>query len=390
MGGEHATIDTNHAQGWQVSLLRCASTLLCLVVLAACANDETIRTTETPPGVVQARIVALLPANLRGRDGWATDIRTAFSAMKLAPTPDSLCAVLAVTEQESTFNADPPVPNLARISREEIDRRADRIGAPRVAVDLALGITSPNGKTYAERLAKVRTERELSEMYEDFIAMVPLGAKLAAGYNPVRTGGPMQVSIAFAEQHAKARPYPYEDVASIRREIFSRRGGLYFGIAHLLDYPANYDEMKYRFADFNAGRWSSRNAAFQQAVASLAGEKLVLDGDLIRPGSSPRDPPGQTEAAVRMLGEALRMDAAAIRRDLARGEAADFDRTELHRGVFALADARAAKRGGKPAPRAVYPGLDLKSPKITRKLTTAWFADRVEQRYRRCLARAQG
>lgn len=359
-------------------------------LLAACANDETVRTTETPPGVVQARIVGLLPVTLRDREGWAGDIRTAFAAMKLAPTAGNLCAALAVTEQESTFNADPPVPNLAKISREEIDRRAGRLGVPKVAVDLALGLESPNGKTYAERLAKVRTERELSEIFEDFIAMVPLGAKLAAGYNPVRTGGPMQVSVAFAEQHAKARPYPYGNAGSVRHEVFSRRGGLYFGIAHLLDYPANYDEMKFRFADFNAGRWSSRNAAFQQAVALLTGEKLVLDGDLIRPGSSPRDLPGQTEAAVRTLGDALHLDAAAIRRDLARGEVEDFDRTELYQRVFALADARSTKGVGKPQPRALYPGLDLKSPKITRKLTTAWFADRVDQRYKRCLAKAQG
>ncbi|MGE0313706.1 MAG: DUF1615 domain-containing protein [Lautropia sp.] len=354
------------------------------IVVAGCANDGTVRTVETPPGVVQARIVALLPPTIRDRDGWASDIRTAFAALKLAPEASALCAAIAVTEQESGFVADPPVPGLPKIARAEIDRRAARIGVPAIAVDVALGLSSSAGGTYGERLARVKTERELSELFEDFIGMVPLGARLLAGHNPVRTGGPMQVSIAFAEQHATRRPWPYGEAASIRREVFTRRGGMYFGIAHLLDYPADYPQMKYRFADFNAGHWSSRNAAFQQAVAGLSGVKLALDGDLIRPGSSPRDPPGQTEVAVRGLGERLGMDDARIREDLARGEGPDFDRTELHRRVFALADARA----GRAVPRAVLPALDLKSPKITRKLTTAWFAERVDARYQRCLARA--
>ncbi|MNR52834.1 hypothetical protein D3C85_1727480 [compost metagenome] len=52
--------------------------------------------------------------------------------------------------------------------------------------------------------------------------------------------------------------------------------------------------------------------------------------------------------------------------------------------MFALAD----QAEGRPLPRAVLPGIELKSPKITRKLTTAWFANRVDGRYQRCMVRA--
>src|SRR5689334_23835824 len=112
------------------------------------------------------------------------------------------------------------------------------------------------------------------------IDRVPLGRTFFAEQNPVRTGGPMQVSVAFAVAHAKAKRYPYTVVESIRDEVFTRRGGMYFGIAHLLDYPADYDRYRFRYADYNAGHYASRNAAFQEALAGVSGRKIAIDGDL--------------------------------------------------------------------------------------------------------------
>jgi hypothetical protein len=155
---------------------------------------------------------------------------------------------------------------------------------------------------------------------------------------------------------------------------------MYFGIAHLLDYPASYDRYRFRYADYNAGHYASRNAAFQAALALVTGTKLSLDGDLVRPGQSQA---GETEAAARSLSAELGMDGAHIRRDLEQGKGRDFEQTQLYRKVFELAD----RRSGKPVARALVPTIDLQSAKITRPLTTEWFADRVVARHRQCLAR---
>ncbi len=366
---------------------RLGLTALVLALLAGCAGDVAHAPRARSPEAVEADITARLPTQLVNRAAWASDLQLVLSALRIPPSEDHICAVLAVADQESGFRADPPVPRLASVAREEIFRRADAANVPALAVRLALQLNSPDGRSWDERLDAVKTERELSVIYEEFIAQVPLGQRLLAGYNPVRTGGPMQVSIAYAEAHAKARPYPFPIHESIRGEVFTRRGGLYFGTAHLLDYEAPYGpEMIYRFADFNAGHHASRNAAFQAAVSLAGGRKLDLDGDLMLPGASSGSPPGQTETALRELAAALGMDAGQIRRELQRSEEAGFERSPLHAKVFALAEQRAGKR----LPRAVLPRIELHSPKITRRLTTEWFARRVDERYQRCRQRAAG
>ncbi|MFT3819775.1 MAG: DUF1615 domain-containing protein [Rubrivivax sp.] len=353
-------------------------------LLAACSAPGPV---SEPAGLgpteARALVTRLLPERTRDKPGWAADIHAALSALELPSTTAHLCAVMAVTEQESGFQADPPVPGLAAIARQEIDRRADRAGVPALAVRAALALRSPDGRSYAERLDAVKTERELSLIFEDFIGMVPLGKTFLADSNPVRTGGPMQVSIAFAEAQVRRRRYPYELKDTVRHEVFTRRGGLYFGAAHLLDYRGPYEQMLHRFADFNAGRWASRNAGFQAALALASGLPVTPDGDLLPHGE--RKAPGETERAAYSLAGRLGLDEAAVRRDLERGDEPGFEQTALHQRVFAYAE----KLERRTLPRAVLPRIELHSPKITRKLSTEWFARRVDERYRRCLGQVQ-
>src|SRR3546814_12133424 len=110
-----------------------------------------------------------------------------------------------------------------------------------------------------------------------------------------------------------------------------------------------------RCSDWSSDVCSS-DLAFQAAVSRASGIELALDGDLLRPGAS-LDDPGATERAVRALR--LDMGDAAIRRALEKGDAAEFEDTDLYARVFALAEAAE----GKPLPRAVLPGIRLESPK---------------------------
>lgn len=328
----------------------------------------------------------VLPPTLAQRRGWAEDIATSFAALSIPAQPHKVCALAAIIEQESTWQADPPVAGLSKIAKSELDKKRARYGIPKVMFDLAMSKASPDGRSYQRRLETLRTERELSDLFEDMIREIPFGTKMFEGQNPVRTGGATQVSIAFAAQHMRERPYPWRPAGTPRQEVFKRRGGLYFGAAMLLEHPVSYNRMLYRFADYNAGPYSSRNAAVQALLAQLTGQKLVPDGDLLRyQGSeplSPRTSPSQAWRALLALQPELGLSAGQIERDLKLEKRFDLEQSVTYRRLYQLAE----RRGLRPA-REQLPDIELNSPKIQRKLTTAWFADRCEARYRACLAR---
>ena len=77
------------------------------------------------------------------------------------------------------------------------------------------------------------------------------------------------------------------------------------------------------------------------------------------------------------------MNQEAIERDLQLEKTEAFNQTRLFKRVFELAN----QKTGRTLAQQIMPNIQLISPKITRKLTTAWFADRVDGRYQTCMAR---
>jgi hypothetical protein len=350
------------------------------LLLSSCANP--------PPRPEHARAAAererasiqsLLPRGVAGRAGWTADIRDVFTALRLRPTRENVCAVVAVIEQESRFRVDPVIPDLGARAQREIDERAADADVPRVLVHAALDLKSSDGRTYAARIRAARTEKQLSDIFEDFVGQVPLGKRLFSGWNPIRTRGPMQVNVAFAERFEKVQPYPFHTDRSVPSVLFTRRGSLYFGIAHLLAYQAPYDRFLYRFADYNAGQYASRNAAFQRAASIAAGKPLTPDGALLARDRSAKNA-GSTERVLDGLAGRLQLGDAEIHAALERGTTRDLEQTALYRRVFALAE----RRSGRRLPRAVVPRIRLHGPKIERALTTDWYARRVNGRFERC------
>jgi hypothetical protein len=356
--------------------LLCA--LACLNGLAGCSKGSYESKGIEDPRVTIQR---LLPrsAGLRAADarGWAEDIYEPLVSLDIPPTRDNACAVIAVIQQESGFRVNPVVPNMPQVAMGALYDRAEHFAVPRAAVDLALELPSSKGRTYKEWVGLARTEKDLSDIFEDIIGKVPLGKRFLDGWNPIRTRGPMQVNVEFADQFVRARPYPYHAQSTIREELFTRRGSLYFGVAHLLGYNAPYGgSFRYRFADFNAGQYASRNAAFQSAVSIISREPVRLDGALVPHDGSL----GSTERALQKVsGQLFNFTPESIHSALVQGKTPDFEQTPLYRSVFALAD----RIRGRPQPRALVPDIKLHSPKI-KDFSTSRYARSVERHFEQC------
>lgn len=285
------------------------------------------------------------------------------------------CAVVAIIEQESGYQPDPVVPNLPAIVMQALEAKLAPLGP--FAKPTLNAILDQDLRA---RIRGLRTERDLDRLFRDTIAArLPSRVTALVGIddlNPVTTAGSMQVQVVFARRLSGMRD------ADVRELLYTRAGGVRFGTARLIGYGARYDDVIYRFADYNAGEYASRNAAFQEQLARLARTTLALDGDLLRYDD---DAPSETMRAALAFAALQGLDADAVRVDLETEKTLAFEDTDLW---HAVRDAWRVSTGTEPA-YARIPQLTLRSPKLSRTRTTAWFAQNVKRRYVACRARAQ-
>lgn len=376
--------------------LRLLFTVLGLCGLAAAAqSDATMGVSGT------ARLIRSAEKSLPDPEGWAIDLLDALQVHQIPANRENVCAVIAIVDQESGFVADPAVPGLGRLSERAL---RDKLGKVPVAGPAALRWLERNPTPEASFMARIRaakTERDLDLAYRSLIEhagdasglaeIVQLGFfnRFIEDKNEIDTAGSMQVSVKFAIDMAKRRrwlPMMLTDVYAVRDQLYTRQGGMHYGVPQLLGYQTGYSRKIYRFADYNAGRYASRNAAFQKVVAELSGDKLALDGDLLSYGGAgkPSTKATATELAIRKAARAFLpgLSETQIRSDLLKEKTAEFVSTQT---FTSLRDAYARKTGRK-AEFAVVPEIALSSPKIRSQMTTRIFAERVDKRYQACMA----
>jgi Protein of unknown function (DUF1615) len=378
----------------------------CCVLALGCRTHTTVRSSAAAPppapSLTAAEIGVLIPGRTPERRAWSDAIFNALVANGVTTDRESACAVIAVIEQESGFNADPVVPGLARLVAARVEQYKSRLGpaGDPLFTRLLSGRAPDDPRTFQQRLATVRTERDVDLLFRDLLAyyevnhpdlyaVANLAGKLVdvnalADLNPITTAGSMQVSVRFASDWARARKGMTATPAIVRESLYTRTGGVYYGTARLLAYPVRYDQWLFRFADYNAGFYSSRNAALQSQLARLTGRPLALDGDLLAydRNGDPRDEVSRSMAAVLAVAQqfSLHVSEPQIRRDLLLEKTLSFEDTATYRAIKA---AIAGTSGGADV-YATLPQVTLTSPKLSRARSTAWFAQSVDHRFRAC------
>lgn len=390
------------------SAVKSFSILTLSVILAAC-GDNSWWSKNNQPTLDADQIKQLLPPRINERSAWAKDIFDITEQLDIPQTKENICSIVAVADQESNFVADPQVAGLGEKAVKEVedrldekfkDKLGDAIGGTLAGYfqEVLKNQPSPDNN-YLSQMRRVKTERQLDELYREIFSYMSkhyhvsaltgaaklVGQDFAEKLNPVTTLGSMQVHIGYAKEHKRQGG----NIAALRSDLYSRYGGLYYGIHRLMMYPADYNKAIYRFADYNSGMYSSRNAAFQSMLNALTNTKLDLDGDLLlyTKDGSIRSTISQSERELTSVFASNNMlvTPRQIRTDLKKEKEKNFEDTATYRAVTKLYQEKMAK---EPM-YAIMPEVVISGPKLSRDYNTNWFATRVNGRYQSCMQRAK-
>ncbi|QXW24744.1 DUF1615 domain-containing protein [Acinetobacter johnsonii] len=382
------------------------SVLALSISLAACGNGSWWSKNDEPT-LNAEQIRKAIPPRVQNRSSWAQDIYDITDQLGIPQTKQNICSIVAVIDQESNFVADPQVPGLGEKAVKEVQTRLDEkfkeklgdgIGGTMAGYFEEVLKTQPSpDNNYLSQMRKVTTERQLDELYREIFdymskhyhvsaltgAAKLVGQDIGEKMNPITTLGSMQVHIGYAKEHKRQGG----SIAELRSDMYTQYGGMYYGIHRLMMYPADYDKPIYRFADYNSGRYSSRNAAFQSMLNDLTEAELSLDGDLLLydKDGSPRSAKSESERELLKVFSAnnVILTPRQIRADLKKEKDQDFEDTATYRAVTKLYK----EKTGKEPFYAMMPEVVISGPKLSRDYNTNWFASRVNGRYQTCMNR---
>ncbi|WDE17503.1 DUF1615 domain-containing protein [Acinetobacter schindleri] len=379
------------------------SVLALSLSLAGCGNGSWWSSDE--PTMEADQIPKAIPSRVSNRDSWAKDIYDITEQLGIPQTKQNICTIVAVVDQESNFHANPTVAGLGEKAVKEVQGRLEEkfteklgesIGGTVAGYfqDVLKNHPTPDNN-YLSQMRKVKTERELDELYREIFdymakhyhvsaltgAAKLFGQNIGEKLNPITTLGSMQVHISYAKEHKRQGG----NIAELRTDLYSQYGGLYYGIHRLMMYPADYNKPIYRFADYNSGMYSSRNAAFQSMLNDLTEAELDLDGDLLlySKDGSIRSQKSQSERELINVfaKHNFIITERQIRSDLKKEKEKDFEDTMTYRGVAKLYQ----EQTGKEPFYAIMPEVVISGPKLSRDYNTNWFASRVDGRYQTCM-----
>ena len=389
-------------------LFKTFSIIAACISLSAC-GDNAWWSNGKEPEMEAEQIKKVIPARVNDRQSWAQDIFDIMQELSIPKTKQNVCSVVAVVDQESNFVADPTVPGLGEKAVQEINSRlkekfeaklGETIGGTVAEYfeDVLKNQPSPENN-YMSQMRKVKTERELDLLYRQIFdymskhyhvsaltgAAKLVGQDIGEKMNPITTLGSMQVHINYAKEHKRQSG----SIAELRNDLYTQYGGLYYGIHRLMKYPADYDKAIYRFADYNSGMYSSRNAAFQRMLNAMTKTEISLDGDLLlyTKNGDIRATPSQTEKELIAIfaQNNILVTPRQIRTDLKKEKEKSFEDTQTYLAVQKLYQNKTKK---EPI-YATMPQVVISGPKLSRDYNTNWFASRVNGRYETCMQRAK-
>ncbi|MFW2178479.1 MULTISPECIES: DUF1615 family protein [unclassified Moraxella] len=342
------------------------------------------------------KIATLLPPRNQDKTAWATDIHDIFNTLKIERNAPNLCSAIAIIDQESNFKADPPVANLGKTSLTELNAKLDeKLGNMLAGYFRNMLKNEPTPQnSFEKQILKVHTEQQLDKLYHQMFEYFSqkyytnkitnltkiVGGDIAEKLDPITTLGSMQVHIDYARNHQRLSGNNEE----LRRDLYSQYGGLYYGIHRLMLYQANYSDPIYRFADYNSGMYSSRNAGFQKMLAELTKQKIDLDGDLLNYNGNVQS---QSEKALNGMAQQglLALTARQIHSELSREKSQNFADTEIYHTISSLYKMKT----GKEPIVAMMPQVVISGAKLSRDYDTNWYASAVNKRYLACMAKAR-